>query len=165
VSSVYKWAEGFTAQADPNEVGFEIEALAQRSGSLVSPELLVDAARGSNGALHGLFEWDDAKAAAMQRLERAETVIDSLIVTVKFAPYRLAEPARIVSKPQIVTKLDRDARDAASRREEIRRAWHEIEQWRRRYEGYAELRVCCAAIDVAVRKRDTEGQPSRGAVG
>lgn len=46
----------------------------------LTPDAVVEDARSESSPLHGLFEWDDAKAAHKQRIERARTIIRSVVV-------------------------------------------------------------------------------------
>jgi hypothetical protein len=59
----------------------ELQQIARTHGKL-SPQIIVDAARHNNSALHGFFEWDDTVAAEKYRIEQARTVIKMFVIEV-----------------------------------------------------------------------------------
>lgn len=151
--SAYRWRDGFDPGADPEAVGQEVTALAAKTRQPVSPERLVEAARESNGALHQLFEWDDARAASAQRIGYATQVLRNLIVVkVRIGDAPAGVPDRVVSQPRVVTPVDRATVAAKMRAAEVQQGLGELRRWRERYRAYRELAVCCAAIDVALRR-------------
>lgn len=79
VYEAFGWKEGARLDADATEVGKEITQL----GEAVEPAAVVALARSKKSAMHGLFEWDDTKAAESYRLDQARCIIRSLVVTIK----------------------------------------------------------------------------------
>lgn len=67
--------------ADAQLVGQELEKLAEKHGALTA-EVVVDAARSKNSALHRHFTWDDTAAATKCRLFEAGQLIRRVKVTV-----------------------------------------------------------------------------------
>lgn len=77
----YAWRDGARLNADPNAVGKEIAALRDESGNVAVPAV-VDSAREAASAMHPLFEWDDARAAQLQREDRARYILRSIVPVV-----------------------------------------------------------------------------------
>lgn len=158
MAAVYQWAEGFRFKADPNAIGAEVEKLsAAVPDGQVTPQSLVDAARRSNGALHGLFEWDDAEAAKHHRIEMARGIIRALIVTVKVT--EASEPKNLRAFVNVVKDGQQGYRSLSSamaeadlRAQVVKRAWDELLSWKRRYSEFNELATACAAVTVAARR-------------
>src|SRR5476651_2627558 len=78
---VYKWRLGpkqFPIEAQA--AGEELERLrAARNGNLIAAHV-VEAAKRKTSVLHGVFEWDDKKAAHMHRLDQASGLIRHMVV-------------------------------------------------------------------------------------
>lgn len=53
----------------------ELRIIAERNNGVLVPKHVVTYARNASTALHGLFEWDDGKAAEAHRLEQARHII------------------------------------------------------------------------------------------
>lgn len=75
-----------------------IEACRDKHGRIL-PKLVVEAARNPRSPLHKEFEWDDKKAAAYHRLDRAQELIREVklrvvVDDVRFAaPYFVSDPS------------------------------------------------------------------------
>jgi hypothetical protein len=76
-----------------------LERLA-REGDL-SPERVVEEAESKDSPLHGLFEWDDEKAAHAHRLQQARSLIRSVRIE-----FRVDE--HVLHVPRFVHDPDRD---------------------------------------------------------
>ena len=66
----YKWRNGFKPKIAAEVAGKEMDKILTSTGTLES-EAIVAAAKPKRSALHPAFEWDDAKAANLHRLEHA----------------------------------------------------------------------------------------------
>ena len=75
----YSWRESHTINLDPNAVGVEIEELHQTFG-YVTPEVLVEAARDPESAMHAYFDWDDDIAAKKWRKQQSRYILSSIRV-------------------------------------------------------------------------------------
>jgi hypothetical protein len=83
----------------------------------IDPAILVEQAEDKNHELHDRFEWDDSKAAHMQRIETARQLIKSLkhIVTYEekriVVPYYVSDPRtkKVGYTPAITIKKNRDS--------------------------------------------------------
>lgn len=60
-----------------------LKAIAARDGGLLRPAAVVEAARPKTSPLHGVFCWDDTKAAELYRLDQAQRLIRSFRVTIE----------------------------------------------------------------------------------
>ena len=75
---VYKW--GFMKYSvDANKVGEIVEKIEKEKGKVTHQDL-VDVARPKKSAIHGLFEWDDSKAAEKYRLDQARQILHNLTI-------------------------------------------------------------------------------------
>ena len=147
----YARGQGFRLTGKAQVLGQEIERLRRRRGHLTA-QLVVDAASDPASRLHGEFEWDDTAAATAYRLEQAGYLIRAIVI--------VREPQngdpRIVrafvylqddEAGPIYTSISVAMGDPAMREQVLRRAWQELEGWRRRYSEYDELAKVFSAID------------------
>jgi hypothetical protein len=90
-----------------------IEACTDKHGRIL-PKLVVDAARSPKSPLHKEFEWDDRKAALVQRLDRAQELIREVKLMVIHdaikisAPYFVSDPTSRESAYVATTTAARD---------------------------------------------------------
>ena len=147
----YAKGQGFRLTGKAQVLGQEIERLRRRRGHLTA-QLVVDAASDPASRLHGEFEWDDTAAAAAYRLDQAAYLLRAIVI--------VREPQngdpRIVrafvhlqddEAGPIYTSISVAMGDPAMREQVLRRAWQELEGWRRRYSEYDELAKVFSAID------------------
>lgn len=66
--------------ADPQEIGEALAAIADVEGGKLTPKAIVDNARNPESALHRHFEWNDAAAAEKWRHQQARMIVLSLRV-------------------------------------------------------------------------------------
>ncbi len=69
------WKVNGLFKADPEQVYREITQL----GEQYTPEQVVEIAKDEKTQLHGLFEWDDSKAAHKYRITQAQLIIRALV--------------------------------------------------------------------------------------
>lgn len=132
----------------------ELEQIRQSHGGLLRPEDVVKFARNKRSALHGEFEWDDAKASAEYRLEQARRVI-RVSVTVLPSPHADQEPVRAyvsIASDRVqpgggYRALAEVMSDDQMRAELVNEALGEVKRWRRKYERLRELVPIFKAID------------------
>lgn len=60
----------------------ELERIAGKNGGLLTPDDVVASARQKNSILHGMFEWDEKKAAHAYRVDQARVLIRSVTVVI-----------------------------------------------------------------------------------
>ena len=61
--------------ADPQQIGEALAALAEGAGGHLTPQAVVEAARSRKSVLHRYFEWDDKVAAEAHRVDQARTIV------------------------------------------------------------------------------------------
>lgn len=76
------WTERFSTTVSPEVAHREFQRIEAREGA-VTPHTLLAASRPVDAPLHGLFEWDDTKAAERWRLNQAQEIISSLRIVVR----------------------------------------------------------------------------------
>jgi hypothetical protein len=74
----YTWKENTRMKIDPNLAGAELDAIHKRYGE-VTPKLVLERAISEDNPLHVGFEWDDAKAANLHRIDTARRIIRFLV--------------------------------------------------------------------------------------
>ena len=72
------WKKGARVTVDAVVAETEMEKIRKRKGDLTN-QILVEAAAKKNSPLHGEFEWDDTKAAQMQRESRASELLRGIV--------------------------------------------------------------------------------------
>lgn len=158
--------------ASAQVVGEFLEELRVEHGVL-TPRLVLDAARLPSAPIHRLFNWEDDKAAERWREQQARSLLGSIVVKIRpfedsqirttraFVNFRTANGAhRYTSIAVMLTDPDMT-------KQVLARALAELEQWRQRHAHLVELtdifdaiehnRVARAAVD------HDEDQPGLGA--
>lgn len=78
----YKWKmASFARHVDIDAAMDEIRKAELVYGKITT-ESVLNIARDKSSALHGLFEWDDSKAAEKYRLQQAMTIINNIEVVI-----------------------------------------------------------------------------------
>lgn len=156
---VYTWKprakRNKTAKNDPQIVGEHLEFLRQRKGGYLSPEDVVADAKSKRSPLHKCFPWNDQLAAHQHRLDVARWMLRNLTVTsvvvnqeiIQTDPQRVFVVVRNENEDEAFTSIN----DAMSKKHEriqlVKRAWAELQAWRRRYGNLRELAKVCEFID------------------
>lgn len=151
MSMVYKWkayasVPGLSAQA----AGEELERIRKmRNGNMIAADVLKEARKASS-PLHSVFEWDDKKAAHHFRLGQAGDLIRAVVVMDDTKPG--APPVRAfvnvgIDDDRGYTSVIAAMSDTVMRAQVISRAWKELEDWRKRYEGLLEFSQVFAVVD------------------
>lgn len=78
--SAYKWKTPKLYNIDANIVGDELNRIYKEHGK-IEPAVVVEESKPKDAPMHGMFEWDDSKAAQKYREQQAR-VITANIVTV-----------------------------------------------------------------------------------
>lgn len=147
----YAKAKGFRITGDPQALGQEIETLRRKKGFL-TPQLLVQQAARKGSKLHAEFEWDDSAAAQSWRIEQAQYLLRAIVL---IRQPQNGDPALVRAfvhlqdedEGPIYTSLSVAMGDAAMRAQVLRRAWQELEGWKRRYSEYEELAHVFSAME------------------
>ncbi len=145
----------------PHEAYNTLQAIQKKRGavsaSIVVEESVEKAKNKPTGQLHGMFEWDDAKAANYQREETARLIIRSIEIV-----YKKTKDSKPVVGRALVSVTNREEiapegkiyipttvamRKADTREEVLQRALDEITKWRRTYAHLSELAKIFSVID------------------
>jgi len=79
---VYKIKAGSHIKGDPQQIGEKLEEIRSETGK-IRPVDVVEDAKSDDSVLHPLFEWDDKKAAELQRLDQAGRIIRAVVIEVE----------------------------------------------------------------------------------
>lgn len=164
---VFQWRPGaLPPPVDAQVAGHALNELRERAGS-VTPAAVVEAARPAESPLHPAFEWDDRAAAESWRREQAGYMLRHLVVDV--SAEGVNEPKFIRAfvsitenkQPQYVDTMSAMG-DAEIRQKILRRAWHDLQAWERRYREYEELAEVMIGIERARLRAEpvTTAQPA-----
>lgn len=151
----YEFKSGFQVHGtDAQTVGEELAALSASQGGL-TPARLVDRSRDLRAPLHGCFEWDDIKGAALYREEQARYLMRSVVVAridgddheravTARGPVRafVRVPDTNGYEPIQVVIHDRDKREGL-----LRQAKADMAVFVRKYRALSELDGVMAAIE------------------
>jgi hypothetical protein len=100
---------------DAEPIARELAALAEKHDEGLAPDVVVEAARRPESAMHRYFEWDDTAAAREWRLHKARMIVGSIEVKVITKPGPAPETAytRKFHHVRMVDKLDEPERYVA----------------------------------------------------
>jgi hypothetical protein len=150
---VYKWkAHGSVPGLSAQAAGEELERIRKaRNGSMIDADVLKEARKAAS-PLHVAFEWDDKKAAHQHRLTQAGELIRSIVIVDDLKPD--AAPVRAfvnigINEDRGYTHVTTAMADTVMRAQVISRAWKELEEWRKRYEGLVEFSHVFEVVDTA----------------
>ena len=146
---VYKWKYPMAVSAEA--AGKELEKMEQKHGH-ISPEIVLDESRSKKAVLHGLFEWDDKKAAEKYRLTQAGGIIRNLVVVLdeqkSQEPVRAyvnvvpEQPARRGEFINIASAMMNES----TRELTLEQAKRELKEFEKKYSNLSELADVFAAI-------------------
>ena len=140
------WKRNMSVKADV--AAAELERIREENpDGILDPEEVVFASEDEDAVLHGLFTWDDKKAAHGYRIEQAKYIIRNLVV-VEDAEDESRTTRAIVSTGnrmyQPITTVLSDA-DLRSRLLEAAKA--EMQAFKQKYRHLKELAAVFAAMD------------------
>jgi len=138
-------------------VGEALDKVRSTYGGMLTPTVVVKAARPKRSALHSYFEWDDTKAAQQYRLGQAGDLIRVVVVAPEkdaeqqFVPVRAYHAHMDPERPagtyhHIVDILS----DEEKTRRLIGQAMDELQTWRRRHAALEHFAEIFTAIDSLV---------------
>lgn len=149
----WMWREGSHVRIDANKAGRELEDIRTTNAGRLRPEDVVERARSSNSALHGHFEWDDAKAAVQHRLGQAGELIRSIQIDVSRSNLDTKPIRAFVNVKQDgsqhYTSTVHALSDKELRAQVLAKAWADLEAWRQRHAELVEFARIFSAIDEA----------------
>jgi hypothetical protein len=155
--SVYKW-KGFVSFGVPAQVaGEELERIRVKyNGRLISANI-INEAKETSSPLHKIFEWDNAKAAHMWRLNQAGDIIRNIVVVNVGEDGEKKTIRAFVNVTQDedrhYTSISHAMSDDVLRKQVIAQAWDELTSWKERYKELVEFSKVFAVIDATVQKK------------
>lgn len=157
---VYRWKEGSRLPVSAQRAGEHLEKLqAEKQGRLTPVDVVRDA-RKKSSPLHPAFEWDDSKAAAIYREERARYILRSLVVVIATQEPDNREEERPV---RAFVNVERDSEsyytptvtalsDEELRRQVLEAALRELRAWEQKYKDLKELVAVFTAAEIVRRE-------------
>lgn len=152
----YEFAEGARFQpgadtTDPKTVGKRLDQLRRQCKGELTPEDVVEDAKDPSSPLHGFFEWSNTKAAHQYRLQQARGLIRSVVAVYVSETEPAIRQRAYVHVPEAGAPHYRDTAQAMSqtktREMVLRRAWEELQHWRKRYKEMQEFAELIGVID------------------
>jgi len=146
---LYQWKDGARINGmDPQKVGERLERIRQKNGVLTPRAVVLDAQR-KTSPLHNGFEWDDKKAAAIYREERARAIMRVVVVTIQGTD---TEPMQVrafvhVGNPQEYEDIQTVMRTMDKRDALLAMALNRLEALRTEFGTLEELAAVWAALD------------------
>ncbi len=152
MANTYKWKPHFNvAGTSAQTIGDHLEKIREKNRGFLTPQQVVKHAKAKKSPLHECFEWEDSIAATAYREDQARYVLRSLVVVINEDTSDQKTVRAFVAVTQNddsgYTSLAHAMSDDELRVQVVRRAWNELEAWRRRYEDYDELAKIFAVID------------------
>lgn len=128
----YQWRPRMELPIDPQVAGEELQKLRDEKGE-VDAATVIETARSKKSPLHGIFEWNDGKAANIYRRQQAEQLIKALVVTVQNDASEAAASVRVSVRRTSprgesgATAHVFSAEEVAAER--VKKGWRELETW------------------------------------
>ena len=156
----FEFSEGARFQPgsvqDANAVGKHLELIrSQCKGEITPADVLADA-RNPNSPLHSFFEWDDSAAAEAHRIAQARGLIRSVVAVYVSDDKPAIRTKAYVHVPEKGFPHYREMTHAMSQKKTrelvLKRAWSELQAWRKRYADMKEFASLIDVIDEVAKK-------------
>lgn len=162
----FKWKDSAAFHQDAQTVGERLQLLQARNHQRLTHKVVLDDARHVNSPLHICFEWDDAIAAELHRIEAARNLIRSVRVVHENADgdtRTLRAFVNVVegegaSRSQSYRPLSVILQDDDLRQRVLSQAGRDMRSFIARYQEFAELVE--AGKDLIELIEDLQGTPS-----
>ena len=146
----YEYINGWKGVVDANTVGEVVEQIEERDGE-ITPAAFLEASRPTNAPTHGIFTWDDQKAAEKYRLQQARNTILSLRVVSattedESVPHRAFLNVSTASAASYISAVDA-LRVNETRVIVLDRAKRELQSFKDKYAELKELAQVFKAIE------------------
>lgn len=139
----YAWANASLFKADANEVAEKISELIDKNGGHCTKDDILAEAQKAASPLNVLFEWNDRKAANIQRRTQATRLMGNLRRARNGKPSHTRAYVYVQLDDERGRKgyvtIDTAVRSQSFRHQLLKQAWRELASWRQRYAGYKEL--------------------------
>lgn len=149
----YSWRPGSHIKIDAQAAGLELAQIEKQTNRSLTPADVLERARTNNSALHGHFEWDNAKAAEAHRIGQAGELIRAIVIDVSKSNLSTKAIRAFVSVERegvrSYTSTAHALSDKELRAQVVRKAWEDLEAWRQRHAELVEFARIFTAIDEA----------------
>ncbi len=104
---IYQWRDGGSHVADAQDVGMELDIVAENHNLKIHAADVVEYAKDKKTALHDLFEWDDKKAGYEYRLTQARHIVRHVAVIVEVGKTEMGQPIEVsIRKYETIRESD-----------------------------------------------------------
>ena len=145
VTMVYKWCESARYSVDAQVVGDVCEDL-DNKGELTAQNL-VNVSRPESAPLHGMFNWNDAEAAELYRVEQGRHIIRCLVTVPENNEATTRAYYNIVTEERKYHSINTILREPDKYAELMKSALKELQVFRKKYAVLNELKPVFDAID------------------
>ena len=125
--------------------------LRERFKGELTPQDILDDARGDNSPLHSFFEWSDSAAAEQYRLQQARGLIRAVVAVYVREDKPAIRQRAYVHIPEPQAPHYREASHAMSQQKTreivLRQAWAELQAWRKKYKDLKEFSNLITVMD------------------
>lgn len=146
----------YPKDTDPQQVGQELDRIAQTNNGELTPALVVENARGRRNPLHQLFEWDNREAAEQWRLSQARQLIRSIKIEDDEAESGWRHnwiSIKLAGEPRSYKTADKIAGSFDLQVACLMAAKRDLNAFRKRYQ---QLKEICQAVGEAEAKIDSQ---------
>lgn len=151
--SVYQWnmRPGFSFQGDAQAIGDRLEAIMRQNAGALTPGVIVEDASDPASPLHPNFEWNDTRAARLQREHTARNLVGSIVI-VEHEGVEVAGTIRaFVNVRQggttFYTTTIYAMSDTELAKQVLQDAYRELVSWRKKYSDLKELAAVMKTLD------------------
>jgi hypothetical protein len=140
------------------DVGREIERLAEKFNQQLEPQHVVAEARNPRSPLHNAFNWDKEQAAEQYWLITARNLLKSVQVTIitpeheeRIVPVFVSTLKKKDAQHRQYSSTEYAMGDPELRKEVLKLALREFASLRRKYAELSELAIIFAAVDKSMK--------------
>jgi len=157
--SVYQWRPRTKFDIDAQVAGEELDRIKGHNSGDLTPDMVIKAAEDTKSPLHGVFEWDDSKAAHQHRLTVAGQLIRSIVVTITPASDAAPKPINVTITPAASgggTAAARVVSEAELHAQRVERGWADLDKWIRTYGALPEFAQVAGVVQVLSAQRPSK---------
>lgn len=146
----YAWGPYGGLVGDAQAVGEHLEALREKNGGRLTPDLILKDAGKMRSPIHMYFEWVDTVAAHEHRLNQARYLVRRIIVRIEENSDTPTVRAFVKVEDDgggFYTSIQAALSNEDMHKQVLTRALKEAKDWQRRYKDLAEFAAVFAAIN------------------
>jgi len=125
-----------------SDIKKELKRIEQENNGILTPLMVVQAARAEDSILHPLFDWNDTVAANKHRLFQARSVINTISVTFVGKKTDAYFSANVIINNEPIKayfSAEKVFSDEELKRQVLETALQELKYWERKYKQLSEL--------------------------